>query len=62
MQFSPFSCYFIFLRSKHSPQHFVVKTFNLCSSLMFRDSVLHPWEDKDPELNNSNHMLNLVCL
>jgi hypothetical protein len=43
MQFSPFSCHLISLRSKYSPQHPVFKHPNLCSSLNVRDQVSHPY-------------------
>jgi hypothetical protein len=43
VQLSPFSRYFIPLRSKYSPQHPVSNTLSLCSSLNVRDQVSHPY-------------------
>jgi hypothetical protein len=43
MQFSPFSCHFISLRSKYPPQHPVFKHPSLCSSVIIRDRVSHPY-------------------
>jgi hypothetical protein len=43
MQFSPFSRHLILLRSKYPPQHPVLNTLSLCSSLNVRDQVSHPY-------------------
>jgi hypothetical protein len=43
MQFSPPSRHFIPLRCKYSPQHPVLDTINLCSSLNVRDLVSHTY-------------------
>jgi hypothetical protein len=43
MQFSPTSRHFIPLRSRHSPQHTVLKYFSIYSSLNIRDQVSHPY-------------------
>jgi hypothetical protein len=43
MQFCPFSCHLISLRSKYPPQHPVFKNHSLCSSLNVRDQVSHPY-------------------
>jgi hypothetical protein len=42
MQFSPRSVFLPF-RSKYHPQHSVLKTPGLCSSLKLRDQVSHPY-------------------
>jgi hypothetical protein len=42
MQFSPWSIFLPF-RSKYPPQHSVLKTLSLCSSLKVRDQVSHPY-------------------
>jgi hypothetical protein len=47
IQFSSASYYFILLRSKYSPQHPVLKTLGLCSSLNVRDQVSHPYKTMD---------------
>jgi hypothetical protein len=44
MHLSPFSRYFIRLRSKYSPQHPVLKHPSLCSSLNGRDQVSQPYK------------------
>jgi hypothetical protein len=43
LQLSPFSRYFIPVRSKYS-QHPVLKNPSLCSSLNVRDQVSHPYK------------------
>jgi hypothetical protein len=42
VQFSPWSVFLPF-RSKYLPQHSVLKTLSLCSSLKVRDQVSHPY-------------------
>jgi hypothetical protein len=42
MQFSPRSIFLPF-RSKYLPQHSVLRTLSLCSSLRVRDQVSHPY-------------------
>jgi hypothetical protein len=44
VQLSPFSHYFIHLRSKYSPQHPVLEHPHLSSSLNVRDQVSHPYK------------------
>jgi hypothetical protein len=44
MESSPASHHFLPLRSKHSPQHPVLKYLHLCSSLSVRDQVSHPYK------------------
>jgi hypothetical protein len=41
MSFSPYFCYFLFLRYKYLSQHAVV-TLSPCSFLQVRDQVSHP--------------------
>jgi hypothetical protein len=41
---SPASLQFLLLRSKYSPQHLFSSTLNLCSSLIARDLVSHPYK------------------
>jgi len=41
LQPSPTSCHFLPLRSKHSPQHLILK-LNLCCTLRVKDQVSHP--------------------
>jgi hypothetical protein len=43
MQFSPFPCYLVPLRPKHSPQHPILKHLSLRFSLNFSDQVSHPY-------------------
>jgi hypothetical protein len=44
VQLPPFSRYFSPLRSKYSPQHPVLNTYSLCSSLNVRDQVSQPFK------------------
>jgi hypothetical protein len=44
VQFSPFSCYFIPLRSKFSLITLFLNTLSLCSSLNVGNQVLHPYK------------------
>jgi hypothetical protein len=44
MQFYPSGRHFIPLRSKYSPQHNVLKTISLCSSLNVRGQVWYPYK------------------
>jgi hypothetical protein len=43
MQFSPFTRHLTPLRSKYTPQHHVLNTLSLCSSLNVRDQVSHSY-------------------
>jgi hypothetical protein len=45
MQFPPPSSHFIPLWSKYFPQHFVLNTLSLYSSLNVRDQVSHPYRN-----------------
>jgi hypothetical protein len=42
MQFPPDFPYFLPLVPKHSPQHHILNTLSLCSSLNVRNQVWHP--------------------
>jgi hypothetical protein len=41
MLFTPVPCYFLPLRPKYVPEHPILDTLNLCSSLNVTDQVTH---------------------